>query len=56
MARGHKNDNSLWELKQPCLVREGSLQIRLIMVSSGRLRLLGVMDALEERGEVFPLE
>lgn len=38
------------------LVREGSLQIRSIMVSSERLRLIGVVDALEERGEVYPVE
>ncbi|OAT80403.1 CRISPR-associated endonuclease Cas4/Cas1 [Desulfotomaculum copahuensis] len=38
------------------LVRETSLQIRSVTVSSERLHLLGVIDALEERGELYPVE
>lgn len=38
------------------LARESSLQIRSVMVSSERLRLLGVVDVLEERGDLYPVE
>lgn len=38
------------------LMRENSLQIRSVTVSSERLHLLGVIDALEEQGDLYPVE
>lgn len=38
------------------VTRSGSVQRRGDLISSERLRLIGIVDALEERGEIYPVE